>query len=329
MEIREATEQDIPAIVGLLKLSLGESLMPKSEHYWQWKHLDNPFGRSPVLVCLENGELIGVRAFMRWEWICSGTVYRAVRAVDTATHPKHQGKGIFKKLTLSLVEKCVNEGSDFVFNTPNLQSKPGYLKMGWIEAGRLPISFRIDRPFSMLKNLVAKPSFDAGSEVTGELNHYLRHPGIEALISADRLKTNAMVSNVSVRYLQWRYCTVPVASYVAIGDEINGELNGLIIGRIKETRLGREFRITDFFQHPERNINGLSRKMKDFKRKWSIDYTTITGIPSCNGSKNIHSRWLKGELGPVVTVRALRTTNLGKLISFSNWSPSLGDLELF
>src|SRR5688500_12323348 len=117
MEIREATEADIPAIVALLKISLGENLMPKSDRYWRWKHLENPFGPSPVLLCWEGGNLIGVRAFMRWRWMWEQKNYHAVRAVDTATHPGHQGKGIFKRLTLSLVERCRHE-DHFVFNTP-------------------------------------------------------------------------------------------------------------------------------------------------------------------------------------------------------------------
>ena len=80
MVIREATEEDIPGIVNLLKLSLGESLMPKSEQYWRWKHLRNPFGPSPVLVCQEGDVLMGVRAFMRWEWMQEGQVLSGRRS---------------------------------------------------------------------------------------------------------------------------------------------------------------------------------------------------------------------------------------------------------
>src|SRR5688500_17576198 len=98
MEIRRAVEADIPEIVSLLKLSLGESLMPKSERYWRWKHIENPFGVSPVLLAIEAGTIIGVRAFMRWAWSRGETRLEAVRAVDTATHPDFQGRGIFRKL---------------------------------------------------------------------------------------------------------------------------------------------------------------------------------------------------------------------------------------
>jgi N-acetylglutamate synthase-like GNAT family acetyltransferase len=60
MEIRPATKNDIPAIIKLLKASLGESLMPKSEAYWQWKHINNPFGASPVWIATEADQIIGV-----------------------------------------------------------------------------------------------------------------------------------------------------------------------------------------------------------------------------------------------------------------------------
>jgi len=99
MHVREATPDDIPAIVSLLKVSLGESLMPKSEAFWRWKHVDNPFGKSPVLLACKGDMLIGVRAFMRWEWKRESIIYKSVRAVDTATHPEYYGNGIFKKLT--------------------------------------------------------------------------------------------------------------------------------------------------------------------------------------------------------------------------------------
>src|SRR5688500_14713579 len=102
MEIREATLTDIPDIVSLLRISLGEKLLPKSEDYWRWKHINNPFGTSPVIIAKADGQIVGVRAFMRWAWESKSGRLEAVRAVDTATHPLHQGKGIFSKLTKGL-----------------------------------------------------------------------------------------------------------------------------------------------------------------------------------------------------------------------------------
>ena len=81
------------------------------------------------------------RVLMRWEFVEHGRVVHAVRAVDTATHPDYQGRGIFTRLTLHALDELRHE-IDFVFNTPNDQSRPGYLKMGWQVVGRLPTAVR-------------------------------------------------------------------------------------------------------------------------------------------------------------------------------------------
>jgi GNAT superfamily N-acetyltransferase len=327
MEIREAMESDIPTIVDLLKNSLGEGLMPKSERYWRWKHVDNPFGVSPVLLCWDEGKLIGVRAFMRWEWRSDGQIFRALRAVDTATHPDHQGKGIFKKLTLSLVDYCKQEGDHFIFNTPNQQSRPGYLKMGWVEAGKLPVWINTQRPLSMLWNYISNKTKE--DQPSGNIEDYLKHPSLGALLDRHYQQTKTIVTRVSVEYLNWRYLRVPVASYVALGDERGDELMGLIIGRIKQTRFGREMRITDCFFNPDSNGKEMFVKFKEYKKAWKIDYVTLSGTLNSEAVKLFSVLNFKASVGPIVTIRSLELGNLGPFANFSNWSPSIGDLELF
>ena len=325
MEICEATESDIPEIVNLLKLSLGESLMPKSERYWRWKHLENPFGTSPVLLCKEGKELIGVRAFMRWEWVYQGQIYRALRAVDTATHPDHQGKGIFKKLTLALADQCTKRGDHFVFNTPNKQSKPGYLKMGWEEVARLPIRISMHKPFRMAMNFVTTVTNEIKIE-TKSTSYYLAHARLSDLIQDHQQQVKKMTTMTSAPYLVWRYMRVPVASYVAIGEGKGAELTGLIIGRIKETRFGRELRITDHFLNANSTGRELMQNLKEKIDEWKIDYTTVTGTISPFTQKLLQ---FKAKAGPMVTIRSLSMLDLKILRGFNQWSPSLGDLELF
>lgn len=327
MEIRAATDADIPVIVTLLKTSLGESLMPKSVRYWQWKHVENPFGRSPVLLCFENGELIGVRAFMRWEWIHRGKLLKAVRAVDTATHPDHQGKGIFKSLTLSLVESCKQAGDDFVFNTPNQQSKPGYLKMGWREAGRLPVRLGIQRPFRILKNIVAGNGA-ATQEETSNLRNCFDHPQLPELLQDHLAQSDETTTHLSPQYLRWRYEDVPVAAYVAATEEKNGKLTGLLVGRIKASRLGRELRITDCFLRHDTTGEDLMKQVRANKKTWNFDYVTVSGTLS-KSVGHLFAGTLKLSKGPMVTVRPLAMENLDAFMDFNQWSPSLGDLELF
>ena len=44
---------------------------------------------------------------------------------------------------MTAVEEMTAEGVDFVFNTPNDNSRPGYLRMGWSTVGRLPLVVRV------------------------------------------------------------------------------------------------------------------------------------------------------------------------------------------
>ncbi len=46
-----------------------------------------------MLVAEADGRIVGLRAFMRWEFVAGDRRFRAVRAVDTATHPDYQGTG--------------------------------------------------------------------------------------------------------------------------------------------------------------------------------------------------------------------------------------------
>ena len=86
----------------------------------------------------QDGQIVGLRTFMRWDLVTGeGETLRCARAVDTATHPDHQGKGIFRRLTEEAVEVARDDGIAMIFNTPNEKSKPGYLKMGWREVGEI------------------------------------------------------------------------------------------------------------------------------------------------------------------------------------------------
>lgn len=322
MQVRSAQEKDIPSIVELLKLSLGESLMPKSESFWRWKHIDNPFGKSPVLLAFENDKLVGVRAMMLWDWVYQGKIYKAARAVDTATHPDFHGKGIFKNLTMSILEECRSIGVEFIFNTPNQSSKPGYIKMGWMEAGRLPVSFKVFQPFrigaSMLGLVSRRNQLSAEWITPGSDNR------IDELVTKYlSLDTNQICTSLSSQYLKWRYVDVPVAKYLNVSQG-NDLLSALVIGRIKDSKFGREMRITECIHSGDVDARQLNSLIRDKAKSLSVDFITVSGVSKAPGF------WLTLPVGPAVTILDLKEfQHFDKLIKFGNWAPTLGDLELF
>ncbi|ELR70611.1 hypothetical protein C900_03592 [Fulvivirga imtechensis AK7] len=316
MEFRAATNEDVPKIVELLRTSLGESLMPKSQAYWEWKHVRNPFGASPMILALEGKQLIGVRAFMNWQWMRQGKTLSAIRAVDTATHPDHQGKGIFKKLTLQLLEQCRKKGVDFVFNTPNSQSMPGYIKMGWKEAGKLPVKMCIKQPVTLILNKLrhARPiEFLELNTSDFDLVPVLSHFD-DSLVSDKALTWRTPQTKA---FLTWRYIDVPMVKYYGYRND-----NALIVFRLKRTAYGSELRVVETIGTKP----AIEAALRYIFFKVSFDYMTLDGF---NAAKLPGMLRLSAKIGPVVTVRALNFTDLTAFAGFNSWTPCLGDMELF
>jgi GNAT superfamily N-acetyltransferase len=304
MEIRPAQENDIPSIVELLKLSLGESLMPKSEAFWRWKHIENPFGASPVLLAFENDQLIGLRAFMRWEWKQGDNIFKALRAVDTATHPQHQGKGIFKKLTLQLLEQCQSAGDHFIFNTPNPQSMPGYLKMGWISRGRMPLQLTWHLIPVKKKSLILH---DTWADLT-------QHSLMQQHHVTDKLHTP-----LHTAYLNWRYRDNPNAQYHVLSSDEDRPF--ILIYRFKKHRYFTEVRMTDLIcdpAHAAMAIQCLQSRLSGIK------------LLSIGGAHQLKQQaFITMPVGPKITTLNLNMPAYPESLNFTDWSPTLGDMELF
>lgn len=147
LDFREIDYQkDISEIVNLIKKGLDKGY---TEEFFRWKHLKNPFGKSYGLVATDNGKIIGLRMFMFWKFsnINQNKNLIAIRPVDTVVDDDYRGKGLFKQLTLRGLEECKGK-YDLIFNTPNENSLPGYLKMGWKE--QKTIYFKVGIVFPIL-----------------------------------------------------------------------------------------------------------------------------------------------------------------------------------
>ena len=312
MIIREAKQQDIDSIIVLLQASLGESLLKKSAEIWNFKHVINPFGESTVLLAEENSELLGVRAFMNWRWQCGNQVWNAYRAVDTATHPNHQGKGIFKKLTLQALEEIQQKGDCFVFNTPNDQSRPGYLKMGWQEVSKIKLAL-VPTFFYVMHFLFYKKKVK--SNITT----------LELETLCDMHNLNLVAKNVlftpkSAQYLKWRYEENPLQDYI-----IYATPEFYVAMYVKKHRFFNELRIVESIGVEETKDHTLLKNYiikQAFQNKcWLITLA----------DKNLFSLKIYGSFGPKLTFRPLTNSNvfIQKALQIRNWGYSLGDLELF
>ncbi|RKS50585.1 acetyltransferase (GNAT) family protein [Gillisia mitskevichiae] len=134
LNFREIDYQtDLSEVISLIHKNLDSTY---TLDFFKWKHLENPFGKSYGLLALDGDKIIGLRMFMFWEFKTPNGKLKAIRPVDTVTDENYRGMGIFKKLTLDGLENISGE-YDIVFNTPNNNSLPGYLKMGWRKMEKL------------------------------------------------------------------------------------------------------------------------------------------------------------------------------------------------
>jgi GNAT superfamily N-acetyltransferase len=308
--IRRAEPDDRPGIIRLAVRALGWRGDERDRAFFAWKHDDNPFGPSPAWVATIGGTIVGFRTFLRWEFVRSGERLRMVRAVDTASDPDHRSKGIFRSLTETAVAELTASGCDAVFNTPNTQSRPGYLKMGWAELGRPSLGARPSGPVAVVRMARSRAAAEKWSEPTtvGEpACDALAGSGIGSLLSA-LPPVEKWCTPRSVEYLRWRYGFDPL-HYRAV--DVRG---GLAVFRVRRRGPSREVALCEWL------APGADRRAVRHLVRAAGDYL-LAGDLGAN-----HGLVPMPRLGPVVTWRPLARPNTPALADLAF---RLGDLELF
>ena len=319
-EVREATPADRDAVIGLCRASLGWSEDDPDEAFFAWKHDQNAFGPSPAWLAVSEGSVVGVRVFMRWRFRDpSGRTLTAVRAVDTATDPAWQGKGVFTRLTLGALPDLRDGGVDFVFNTPNDKSRPGYLKMGWNQVGRVPVATRGTGVASTARLAGARTAAERWSiEVTAGV------PAVEAFADTDEVTRllDAMPRPARIHtdrtpdYLLWRYSFGPLAYRVLpVGDRL---ADGAVVFRVRRRGAAVEGTVCDVL------LPKGSRAQPDWRRlatECGVDFLLRAGYGS------VPSGFVPLPLaGPILTWKPVRRSGVP---SIRDLDLSLGDVELF
>lgn len=344
-EIRHLVRDDERRILALLRQTVGEtSASKKTVDFWQWKHSQSPFGSS-YSVCAWNerpANIVGLRTLMWWSLRApDGTILRAARAVDTATHPHHQRRGIFSRLTRFAIDDLRQRGAAFIFNTPNDQSLPGYLKMGWNTVARWPIYLR---PVSWLAT-GAKLARGIGPGEVGRSTGPIRDVGLEswsefrarcpwdlAELVAAHERRRPSVGYRTTRtpaFLDWRYGGHPEIQYRVHAVE-RDNVRGVVIARAVAGIAGLEaLVVTDVFlsDPTSRNAAVLFRSL--------LSTTTCDYVMAHFAKGTIERRGLlrsgfvrAPRRGYTFAVRPLRSLALDPTRA-DGWDLTLSELEIF
>lgn len=327
--VRRALPSDEQGILALRRATLGHVPEEHLADFFAWKHRHNPFGTSPTWVAVDSGRIVGLRTFLRWEFDRPGGVVAAVRAVDTATHPEYQGRGIFTRLTLHALEELRGSGVGFVFNTPNDRSRPGYLKMGWQVVGRVPLRARPGSLASVPRILRARQPAepwslptDVGVAASDALADTI---GVERLLAeqsppARRLQSppaRRFRTRRTVAYLRWRYGFDPLGYRAIMADA--GVAGGVMLFRLRRRGPAVEATVCDVIVP-----DGRGRVAAELARRVMYD-TDADYALRAGGGAPWDGYWPLPQQGPVLTWRAV---DLSTCPPRRAWDVSLGDVEL-
>jgi GNAT superfamily N-acetyltransferase len=311
-DIRALRDDDEAAVLRLLAVTMGWPDDEAQADFFRWKHRENPFGRSPGWVAVAGGRIVGLRIFMRWEFTDGAHRYRAVRAVDTATHPDHRGQGIFRALTSHALDRLRDEGVAFVFNTPNSQSRPGYLTMGWQEVGRLPVALKVRSPFVLPRLARSRVPAERGSLPTT-----VGVPAALVVSDAERLPHpdphGALATPRTGPFLRWRYGFERLA-YRAWEPRSGGA----VLFRLRRRGRAKELVVNDLLLPPHVDA---ARMVGRLVKRTRADHALRIAEPG-----SVEGQLAPPGLGPVLLWRGLTQRDLPPL---DRWRLAMGDVELF
>jgi GNAT superfamily N-acetyltransferase len=332
LDVRPYRDEDEAAVLELLDASLGGGPAGnRSPAFFRWKHVSNPFGRSYAMLAEHGERVVGFRTFMRWRFVVDGMPVSAVRAVDTATHPDYQGQGIFRRLTLAAVDDLRAE-ADLVFNTPNDQSLPGYLKMGWRRVADVPIEVRIRRPLRFASGIRSRDELHADA---GTLPTVSAPPAASVLADGEAVAPllpaaglGQLATDRSVGFLRWRYGEAPLLDYraVALGDRSRPD--AIAIFRVRPRGRLWETTVAEVLTAPgdARSARGA---LTAAARAVAVDHVTCS-FPSGSEARRGLRRagFMPSPEGLTLVANPLRPIAVDPLRA-SSWALALGDLEVF
>jgi GNAT superfamily N-acetyltransferase len=171
--------------------------------YLKWLYVDNPAGRAIGFNAYRGDELVAHYVTVPWDGALAGRPLRGVLSLNTATHPAHQGKGLFTKLAEATYAAAAAEGVAFVIGVANANSTPGFTrKLGFhllapldvrVGVGRCPRDERHSSTFArswspaLLAWRIAAPGARYTSAVWGggrSVEAATTYPGMRAVLAA-------------------------------------------------------------------------------------------------------------------------------------------------
>ena len=310
-------------VVELLNATLGSTTgRVRDEHYWKWKHEDNPFGKSIMLLAEKDDAIIGVRAVMKWTIMTKDGPIQIGKPVDTVTHTSFQRQGVFSTLTKKACDIARVDQLHWFINTPNRNSMPGYIKLGWNPLVNVELMVRPLRHVRMLCRLAA--SAFLGEKTVAQVvmdNGFISIPDFLEMLSDSKSASKTYPATERTNeYFKWRYAEHPTVNYYALHSQ---DQSCGIITRVRSRRRMTEMQICEWIGDASADWSGLFRQLMTFR---FVDYIVATKPRCAEFAQVLEKAGFRNVRRKQISVAGLRLSNSDSLKPAAmNWS--LGDLE--
>lgn len=205
------------------KIGLAHEQQNDNFKIFNWLFSENIYGESIHTVVYSSGRPVARRSFWRNDLEDS---YMCYQPIHTYVAPDMRRKGIFSRMTKVAIEKA--KGS-YIYNFPNENSAPGYLKLGWKVKHRGLLDLYFGTSTAVARNFAQVPSIPSN-------------------------------------YLNWRFVQAPnkVYSYTKVGD-VYLLLKQRLIGRIKvQVVVGRTSQVVEEYFNSIHPVCLFSHKGGEF-----------------------------------------------------------------
>jgi GNAT superfamily N-acetyltransferase len=99
-----------------------------NQRYLEWLYRDNPSGPVVGFDAWDGEQLAAHYVGVVMQARIAGKPVRALLSLNTATHPKYQGRGLFTQLAERTYEAAAAAGVAAVFGVANANSTPGFVR---------------------------------------------------------------------------------------------------------------------------------------------------------------------------------------------------------
>lgn len=334
--VRPYSPADEAAVLGILTSTLPRwSSSADAAALWRWKHADNPFGPSGLLVHeTTGGDVVGCVALMCWHLRHGQQIVRAARTTDLATLVTHRRQGVASSFHLPGRQMLVDDGVQLVFHTPNEQSLPFTRRTTrpvFTVRSRVALT-RLSRLGAAAAGLSRTPSATSRRPVSSvrraalDLAPLLASGELEDLIERDAERRAPRLHTArSVPYLRWRYAAHPtIPSYACVVSR-GSRPDGMAIFRVDEVGTARRLVVMDVLLRST-NVS-IRRALRDELRA-AADTEFMQQLDADPGSSMV----LPSPSCPTWKAWALTVGLYAGIegvspLALDAWSLSLGDLQ--